>query len=395
MEASTMTRHAASFLALVSAVLAACSDNGGATPSPGAGGDGANAAGGGAGQVTGTGGQGGSSAGADIGASGTAGTSAGSGGAEAGAGAGGSDGSAGALSGTPREEVLPELTSVRQEHSVVALAGEIYIVGGYSPISTAVATVEAYNPSTRTWRGVQDFPQILNHANAAVVGNTLYVLGFYIGSSQSNTSGQVYAYDPSADEWTERTAMPEGTERASGCVAALGEKIYVFGGARGATVSDASVYDTLADSWQTLPALPEPREHCAAGAIAGVVYIAAGRAGAITAFGTWTFAFDPATNTYSQKAQIPTLRGGVAGAVLGDRLFVFGGEGNSGAGTNGVFGEVEAYDPVSNSWQEFAPLQIPRHGYGAATLDDRIYLPGGANRQGGGAVNDSSVYYFE
>ncbi|HYJ10986.1 MAG TPA: kelch repeat-containing protein [Polyangiaceae bacterium] len=388
-----MTRHAASYLALVSAALAACSGRGGATPSAGAAAGSDGASGGGDGQVTETSGQGGSSGGAGIGASGTAGTSLGSGGA--GAGAGGSSGTAGALSGTPREEVLPELTGVRQEHSVVALAGEIYIVGGYSPISTAVATVEAYNPSTRTWRGVQDFPQVLNHANAAVVGNKLYVLGFYIGSSQSNTSGQVYAYDASADEWTERTGMPEGTERASGCVAALGEKIYVFGGARGATVSDASVYDTLADSWQTLPALPEPREHCAAGAIAGVVYIAAGRADAITGFGTWTFAFDPVANTYAQKAQIPTLRGGVAGAVLADRLFVFGGEGNSAAGTNGVFGEVEAYDPASNSWQNFTPLQIPRHGYGAATLDGRIYLPGGANRQGGGAVNDASVYYFE
>lgn len=388
-----MTRHAASYLALISAMLAACSGSGGPTPRAEAGSDGASAAAGDGGQVTGAGGQGGASGGAGVGASGSAGTSVGFGGA--GAAAGGASGSAGALSGTPREEVLPELTSVRQEHSVVALAGEIYIVGGYSPISTAVATVEAYNPSTRTWRGVQDFPQVLNHANAAVVGNTLYVLGFYIGSSQSNTSGQAYAYDPSADEWTERTGMPEGTERASGCVAAMGDKIYVFGGARGATVSDASVYDTLADSWQMLPALPEPREHCAAGAIAGVVYIAAGRADAITGFGTWTFAFDPVANTYSQKAQIPTLRGGVAGAVLADRLFVFGGEGNSAAGTNGVFGEVEAYDPVSNTWQKFTPLQIPRHGYGAATLEDRIYLPGGANRQGGGAVNDSSVYYFE
>jgi N-acetylneuraminic acid mutarotase len=389
-----MTRRAASYLALISAALAACSGGGGTPARGGTGatsGDsaGASAAAGEGGAVAGTGGLSGSSGGAGVGASSTAGTSAGSGGA------GGASGSAGALTGTPREEVLPALTGVRQEHSVVALAGEIYIVGGYSPISTAVATVEAYNPSTRTWRGVQDFPQVLNHANAAVVGNTLYVLGFYIGSSQSNTSGQVYAYDPSTDEWTERTAMPDGTERASGCVAALDEKIYVFGGARGVTVSDASVYDTLADSWQTLPALPEPREHCAAGAIAGVVYIAAGRAGAITGFGTWTFAFDPATNMYSQKAQIPTLRGGVAGAVLADQLFIFGGEGNSGPGTNGVFGEVEAYDPNSNSWQELTPLQIPRHGYGAATLDGRIYLPGGANRQGGGAVADSSVYYFQ
>jgi N-acetylneuraminic acid mutarotase len=340
------------------------------------------------------GGQGGS-----VGGDGTGTSGAGAAGAPAGAGgeggSSGSAGSAGALIGTPREDVLPDLTGVRQEHSVVALAGEIYIVGGYSPSSTAVATVQAYDPSTRMWRSVRAFPQVLNHANAAVVGDTLYVLGFYIGSSQTNTSGQVYAYDPAADEWTEETAMPQGTQRASGCVATLGTKIYVFGGARGTTVSDASVYDTSADSWEMLPALPESREHCAAAAIGGVLYIAGGRAGAITGFRPSTLAFDPATKMYSQKAPIPTPRGGIASAVLAGRLFTFGGEGNPAAGTNGVFGDVEAYDPVSNSWQEFTPLEIPRHGYGAATLDDRIYLPGGANRQGDGAVNDFSVYYFE
>jgi N-acetylneuraminic acid mutarotase len=358
---------------------------------------GASATGGSSGQgaSAGTGADGGSAGEGGSGTSGggSAGVSGAAGGG--GAGAGGSAGTSGTLTGMPQEDVLPDLTGVRQEHSVVALAGEIYIIGGYSPSSTAVATVHAYNPTTRMWRSVRDFPQILNHSNAAVVGNTLYVLGFYIGSSQSNTSRQVYAYDPAADTWTERTGMPQDTQRATGCVAVLGEKIYLFGGARGETVSDASVYDTVADSWQMLPALPESREHCAAGGINGVVYIAAGRAGAINGFRAATLAFDPATNMYSQKAPIPTPRGGVAGSVLAGRLFIFGGEGNPASGSNGVFGEVEAYDPVSDTWQEFTPLDIARHGYGAATLDDRIYLPGGANRQGGGAVNDSSVYYFE
>ena len=380
-------------------LLTACSDRGGA-PSGTGGSGGASAAAGHAGASPTGGTSGGATGGSAIaGSGGAAGASAAGGGggqaAGAGGGAGGSAGTAGPLADTPHEEVLPDLPGVRQEHSVVALAGEIYIVGGYSPTSTAVATVYAYNPTTRMWRGIRAFPQVLNHANAAVVGNTLYVVGFYIGSSQTNTSGQVYAYDPSADAWTERTAMPPGTQRASGCVAALGENIYLFGGARGAAVSDASVYDTMADSWRMLPALPEAREHCAAGAIAGVVYIAAGRAAAINGFRPSTLAFDPVANTYSQKAPIPTPRGGVAGAVLANRLFIFGGEGNPASGTNGVFGNVEAYDPVSNTWQAFTPLAIPRHGYGAATIADRIYLPGGANRQGGAAVNDSSAYSFQ
>jgi N-acetylneuraminic acid mutarotase len=313
--------------------------------------------------------------------------------AGAGNGGAGADGAAGSAGGTPREEALPDLTAVRQEHAVVALAGEIYVVGGYTP--NATATVEAYDPAARSWRPIRDLPQALNHANAAVVGDTLYVTGFYVGSSMTNTSRQVYSYKPTANEWTEREPMPDGTQRATGCVAVLGNKIYVFGGARGMTVTDASTYDTIANSWEPLPALAESREHCAAGAIDGTIYIASGRTGGITGFRPSTVAFDPGTMMYSTKAPITTPRGGGAGAVLNGRLFVFGGEGNPASGTNGVFPNVEAYDPVSNTWEALPPMQIPRHGYGAATLDGRIYLAGGATRQGLGAVNDNSVFYYE
>jgi N-acetylneuraminic acid mutarotase len=307
------------------------------------------------------------------------------------AGASGANGAAGAL-GTAKEETLPPLPSVRQEHAVVALDGEIYAVGGFTP--NATATVEAYDPEARTWRKIADFPRVLQHANAAVVAGKLYVTGFFIGSSFSNTSGQVFEYDPAEDQWTEKAAMPIRTERASACVAALGNKIYVFGGARGPTVADASAYDVVLDEWEALPALSQTREHCVAGAIDGIIYIAAGRSGSITGLRPSTLAYDPALQTYTEKAPLRTPRGGVAGAVLGQRLFVFGGEGNS-ASESGVFPEIEAYDPITDSWSALPPMQVPRHGFGAAALGDRIYLVGGATAQGFGAADDNSVFFFE
>ena len=384
----------------------------------GAGGSGASAGSAGTGgSATGgspTGGSSGASAGTDTGGAsgtGTGGTAVGGGGSGAGgagmagrAGAGasggmsggagaGAGGSGGKADGTPAEDELPDLTTVRQEHAVAALAGEIYVIGGYTP--NASASVQAYNPSTRMWRSVRDFPQVLNHANAAVVGNTLYVTGFYVASSMSMASRQVYAYDPVMNEWTERMSMADGTQRATGCVAVLENKIYLFGGARGMTVTDASAYDTVGNSWETLPALPESREHCAAGAINGLIYIVAGRAGGITGFRPSSVAYDPATRMYSPMTAIPTPRGGVASAVLNGRLFVFGGEGNPASGTGGVWPNIDAYDPASNTWEALPPMDIPRHGYGAATLDGRIYLAGGATMQGFGAMADNSVFYFE
>jgi N-acetylneuraminic acid mutarotase len=308
------------------------------------------------------------------------------------AGGTGGAGGGGTGGGVARQEALPALPTIRQEHASVALGGSIYVIGGFTPGVTA--TVQAYDPASATWRTVADFPSALHHANAAAISGTLYVAGFYAGLSFSNADGRVFAYDPAQNTWTARTAMPAGSERAAACVAALGSKIYLFGGARGGTVADASAYDVDADAWETLPELPESREHCVAAALGGKLYIASGRASGIGGFRPKTWAYDPAARSYQERTAIPTPRGGTAGSVVGGRLVIFGGEG-SGTSTTGVFAQVEAYDPASDTWEALPDMLVPRHGLGAAVLDGRIYLPGGATRQAFGAVNDHTAFWLE
>ncbi len=292
----------------------------------------------------------------------------------------------------PAERALPDLPAVRQEHSVVALNGEVYAIGGFTP--TVTASVQAFDPGAESWRNVANFPAPLHHANAAALGGRLYVAGFYAGGSFGNADGRVFEYDPDEDDWALVGQMPEGTQRASSCVASLGARIYLFGGARVDSVDDASAYDPESNTWQELPPLPESREHCLAAAIQGTLYIAAGRTDSIGGFVADTWAFDPETQTYSPRAPIPTPRGGAAGSVLNGKLYVFGGEGN-GADPSGVFPQVEAYDAAADSWQSLENMLVPRHGLGGATVGSSIYLPGGATAQGFGAAADSSVLTFE
>jgi hypothetical protein len=57
-----------------------------------------------------------------------------------------------------------------------------------------------------------------------------------------------------------------------------------------------------------------------------------------------------------------------------------------------VFEENEAYDPVTNTWRSLQPMMTPRHGINAAVIENHIYLPGGATRQGFGAVAINEVF---
>ena len=91
---------------------------------------------------------------------------------------------------------------------------------------------------------------------------------------------------------------------------------------------------------------------------------------------------------------MPTGRSGGNAAVLGGKLYVFGGEGNE-ASPIGLYNEVEAFDPAANSWTRFEPMPLPRHSLVAATVGNRIYLPGGSKARGGGPNITDYVDAFE
>lgn len=290
----------------------------------------------------------------------------------------------------PRWEEHATLSNKRQETAVVALNGEVIIVGGITGTRETVATVEAYNPSTKKWRTLADLPAKMHHANVAAYKGKLYVLGFLAPSFSAD--GRCFVYDPQTDKWSTIAEMSRETRRGASAVAVIGDKIYVAGGLRGIrSVTDLTAYDPAKDSWETLAPIPTDLDHLAGGPINGLFVLAGGRHGGISSHIKKTFTYDPNSNKWEEKAEMPTSRGGTAAAVYKGRLYVFGGEGNKADGT-GVFDQVESYELSTNTWRQHPPMKDPRHGTGAATIGDKIYIPGGADVQAFGAVDTVDAY---
>jgi N-acetylneuraminic acid mutarotase len=221
---------------------------------------------------------------------------------------------------------------------------------------------------------------------AAAAHGKLYVIGGEISTSGIANQGiyiaNVYEYDPATATWTEKSPMP--TARSAGATGVIDGKIYVAGG-RPPRGSDFAVYDPLADRWTVLPDLPTQRNHLAAGAIGGRLYVVGGRfGGGVGSEMTGVVeVYDPATNTWTSAAPLPTARGGVNGIAARGCFYAFGGEGND-ADPRGVFAENEVYDPRTDTWQSLEPIPTPVHGVtGAAYLDGWIHLPGGGVARGG------------
>ena len=277
-----------------------------------------------------------------------------------------------------------------QETAAVATGGKVYVLGGFDDQAAPLDTVQVFDTHACAWSAGPTLPRAVHHANAAVVGDTIWVVGA-METLSFTPVGHVWSWKPATETaWTQHAAMPG--PRGSAITGVIAGKIYLAGGLRGGTaVVDVSAFDPATGTWDTtLAPLPESRDHGCGGAVGGKLYVTGGRRGGIGTTSPVVSEYTPGGG-WVAKAPMPTARGGTACGVIADRIYVVGGEGNP-ATTSGVFPQVEAYAPATDTWMELAPMPVPRHGMGAAVSDGALWVPGGAIKQSFGA--DDTVESF-
>jgi N-acetylneuraminic acid mutarotase len=161
------------------------------------------------------------------------------------------------------------------------------------------------------------------------------------------------------------------------CAVGLHDSLYVLGGfdptAGNFPVDSIYAYDPASDTWSPRAPMPTPRGALACGAIGEAIYAIGGASPAGDTGATE--AYDPLTDTWqTDLASMPTPREHVAAAVLDGRIHVIGGR-SPALGMTGTTHEV--YDPIANAWTTAAALPTGRSGIGAAVLAGRIHVLGG------------------
>jgi N-acetylneuraminic acid mutarotase len=213
---------------------------------------------------------------------------------------------------------------------------------------------------------------------AAVVNGKVYVIG---GEPSPQASlGTVEEYDPTTDTWTWKAEMP--TKRTFLCACAVEGKIYAFGGVTAGVPravwnpATLDVYDPAIDTWTT--GADMPISTCLAGACVenGRIYVMGGVPEGLLHDPPVSIVqeYDPATDTWTRKADMPTARSGLCLCASGGRVYAIGGGAYGGAASS----SVEAFDPESDGWTAKPGLPTGRLGLSAAFVDGRIYAIGGA-----------------
>ncbi|GGC45818.1 hypothetical protein GCM10011504_25380 [Siccirubricoccus deserti] len=267
--------------------------------------------------------------------------------------------------------------------------GRMHVVGGYGEGRVDRGYHHVYDPAGDRWFDAAALPRGANHVAVATLNGRVYAFGGFIEQNR-NPDANTYVYDLETDRWTALRPMPR--PRGAAAAVALDGKLHLIGGAGAPTAERASVgwhevYDPQADSWEIRKALPGARDHVGVVAHQGRIHIIGGR------FNTFEYntglhhVYLPARDTWEERAPLPTARSGHGTVLYRGRFFVMGGEGGileRGVPRNAkVFGQMESYDPATDSWQSHAPMPTPRHAVAAVAIGDWIYVAGGGAVLGG------------
>jgi N-acetylneuraminic acid mutarotase len=167
-----------------------------------------------------------------------------------------------------------DMLTAREAASASAVNGIIYVMGGVAPGGVALDVVEAYDPATDTWTTKTPMPTARWALSTAVVDGKIYATGSGRGGKM------VEEYDPATDAWTTKASMPVANGYfGTGVVDGI---IYIMGGGSGPemAISRVFAYDPSADKWSEKTAvMPTARFGLCAGVVEGKIYAIGGAPG--------------------------------------------------------------------------------------------------------------------
>lgn len=282
---------------------------------------------------------------------------------------------------------------VPTEGMTVGGVGKV-IISAYGASSTGDTNLtRLYDITADSW-GL-GAPAPLPARSEAAYGDTthsgfLYVIG---GGNSGGVLRDLQRYDPVIDAWTTLASMP--TARAGAVAAVVDNTIFVIGGRSSAAgpcnggpfLTAVEKYDVDTNTWSTVASLPGPRSDLAAVTHGGKVYVFGG----CTATGTVTNEvdmYDPETDTWTTGlAPMPTARASLAAGRSGQKVYAIGGwDGASSMNTN------EVYNIATNSWTTNTPMATGRLEAGTRSHGGRVYVVGGANPAFGTSTNANEVF---
>ncbi len=291
-------------------------------------------------------------------------------------------------------EQITELPTWRIGHVPAAVNGKIYLIGGFDHHENlggrapALSTVDVYDTQTNIWHTAANMPTPRVAPQTAIFSNEIYVFGGYDRKGPGGAlryKKTVEMYDIATDTWTKKRDMP--TLRHAVMTAVVHGKIYVIGGSvhdkklgRDVATSLVEVYDPATNRWEKRADMPTERGATDAVVVEGKIYVIGGynwQWGPLTdKFVTSIEEYNPKTNQWRELPDMPMLKFMFASVVVNNEIYTIGGANTPGGNRLARISDVNVYNPTTNKWREVEPMTIPKSTR-AVVVKGTIYASGG------------------
>jgi N-acetylneuraminic acid mutarotase len=252
------------------------------------------------------------------------------------------------------------------------------------PDSTHSAQPE---PDRGVWRTAAPAPAKRTEAAAVTLSDKIYVVGGFEQPSLGNVmklaiTPLLEEYDPITDRWTAKAPLPVGLHHVG--IGVTGGRLYVIGGYRQSglsvwqPVATVYAYDPATDTWAERAPMPTARGALSVTAHEGKLYAIGGYDGKANSAAVEVY--DPARNLWASRASLPTPRDHLAAATVSGKVYAIGGRLNGDYRQN--LSVTEVYDPVTDRWARSADLPTARSGITASEVGGRVYVFGGEGEEG-------------
>ena len=184
------------------------------------------------------------------------------------------------------------------------------------------------------------------------------------------------------DTWATKASMSQA--RAGLGVVAVNGKIYAIGGtiasgqyppdvSRGGFVGTNEEYDPATDTWTTKASMPTPRDYFAIAAYQNKIYCIGGAVGKSGMAGIYSYVtsgvnevYDTLTDTWETRAPMPDGAREIQAHVVNDKIYVISGS------------YTYVYDPENDSWALKTRMPLPYQVFSpvSAVVDNKIIVSG-------------------
>ena len=291
-----------------------------------------------------------------------------------------------------------------QEIYPTVFEGHIVVAGGLSPdvdenpigVSDRVVV---YSLKDKSWKEGPKLPEQRHHPMLVVVEGRLLSFGGFTLDGNGAWHNSLDVMELVADKpgnalingsWKKIAKLP--APLAETLSAVNDGKVHLVTGRTPVSADRNSNWNDQTDvdthyifspktlSWSMGPAVPTARNSACAVNTKGKLHTIGGRtvtSGNLSSHEAYNFT----SGKWQTLAPLPAAQGGLACAVSGEHIYVFGGEYFNDGG--GVYSDVWEYDIAGDSWQSVSQMPEPRHGLGALSIDGKVYVIAGATEAGG------------